>query len=129
MRQTTLPVRFEIFGKRGYARLRGLVLNAKNIENEREIVEKAVQEIGTQIVCYVPRSSEIQEAENQGGTVFEFLTDSVMQAFTMSLQTEFLQMHDKISSKLQPTGRKEKENEEYKVSGSNYGRSNGSKRT
>lgn len=37
----------------------------KNIENEREIVEKAVQEIGTQIVCYVPRSSEIQEAENQ----------------------------------------------------------------
>ena len=28
------------FGKRGYARLTGLILNAKNIENEREIVER-----------------------------------------------------------------------------------------
>lgn len=36
------------FGKRGYAQLRGLILNAKNIENEREIVAKAVEEIGTQ---------------------------------------------------------------------------------
>ena len=78
------------FGKRGYARLRGLVLNAKNIENEREIVEKAVQEIGTQIVCYVPRSSEIQEAENQGGTVFEFLTDSVMQGVYNELADRIL---------------------------------------
>ena len=34
------------FGKRGYAQLRGLILNAKNIENEREIVAKAVEEIG-----------------------------------------------------------------------------------
>ena len=50
------------FGKRGYAQLRGLILNAKNIENEREIVAKAVEEIGTQVVCYVPRSPEIQEA-------------------------------------------------------------------
>ena len=74
----------------GYARLRGLVLNAKNIENEREIVEKAVQEIGTQIVCYVPRSSEIQEAENQGGTVFEFLTDSVMQGVYNELADRIL---------------------------------------
>ena len=78
------------FGKRGYARLRGLVLNAKNIENEREIVEKAVQEIGTQIVSYVSRSSEIQEAENQGGTVFEFLTDSVMQGVYNELADRIL---------------------------------------
>ena len=58
------------FGKRGYAQLRGLILNAKNIENEREIVAKAVEEIGTQVVCYVPRSPEIQEAENRGGTAW-----------------------------------------------------------
>lgn len=78
------------FGKRGYAQLRGLILNAKNIENEREIVAKAVEEIGTQVVCYVPRSSEIQEAENRGGTVFEFLTNSVMQGVYNELADRIL---------------------------------------
>ena len=78
------------FGKRGYAQLRGLILNAKNIENEREIVVKAVEEIGTQVVCYVPRSPEIQEAENQGGTVFEFLTNSVMQGVYNELADRIL---------------------------------------
>ena len=67
------------FGKRGYAQLRGLILNAKNIENEVEIVDQALKEIGTTMVQYIPRSAEIQEAENQGGTVFEFLTESRMQ--------------------------------------------------
>lgn len=67
------------FGKRGYAKLRGLILNAKNIENEVEIVNEALKEIGTDLLHYVPRSAEIQEAENQGGTVFECLTDSRMQ--------------------------------------------------
>ena len=67
------------FGKRGYAQLRGLILNAKNIENEQEIVAQAVKEIGTTVACYIPRSPEIQEAENQGGTVFEFLKESKMQ--------------------------------------------------
>lgn len=59
------------FGKRGYARLNGLILNSKNIENELEIVEKAVKEIDTKIVQFIPRSSEIQKAEEIGGTVFE----------------------------------------------------------
>lgn len=68
------------FGKRGYAELRGLILNAKNIENELTIVEQATKEIETQIVQYIPRSPEIQEAENRGGTVFEFLDESKMKS-------------------------------------------------
>ncbi len=79
------------FGKRGYAQLKGLILNAKNIENEIEIVNKALEEIGTTMVQYIPRSPEIQEAENQGGTVFEFLTDSHMQSV-------YNQLADKIIS-------------------------------
>ena len=35
------------FGKRGYARLCGIILNARNIEGEREIVRRAAAEIGT----------------------------------------------------------------------------------
>ena len=54
------------------------ILNAKNIENEIELVEKAAKEIETEIVLYVPRSGDIQTAENMGGTVSEFVKDSPM---------------------------------------------------
>ena len=67
------------FGKRGYARLRGLILNEKNIENEVETVTEALKEIGTELTHRIPRSAEIQEAENNGGTVFECLSESMMQ--------------------------------------------------
>ncbi len=66
------------FGRRGYARLKGIILNAKNIENESELVAKAAEEMGTEVVLYVPRSSDIQLAENQGGTVSEFVSASPM---------------------------------------------------
>lgn len=59
------------FGKRGYAELGGLILNSKNIENELEIVKKAVEEMDTKIIQVIPRSGEIQKAEDIGGTVFE----------------------------------------------------------
>lgn len=54
------------FGKRGYAQLGGLILNAKNIENEKEIVDKACKEIETNVISYVPLSADIQAAEAQG---------------------------------------------------------------
>ncbi len=66
------------FGRRGYAELKGIILNAKNIEDEVNIVNKACDEIGTDVVTYVPRSGDIQIAENSGGTVFEFVPDSAM---------------------------------------------------
>ena len=66
------------FGKRGYARLKGSILNARNIENEQDLVNKAATEIGTQVVGYIPRSGDIQIAENQGGTVSEFVKTSLM---------------------------------------------------
>jgi len=66
------------FGSRGYARLSGLILNAKNIEDEEAIVKKALPEIGTEIVQIIPRSPDIQTAEAKGGTVFETLETSPM---------------------------------------------------
>lgn len=75
------------FGKRGYAKLNGLILNSKNIENELEIVEKAVKEIETKIVQFIPRSEEIQKSEEIGGTVFEAFDekDSKMQGIYKKL--------------------------------------------
>lgn len=66
------------FAGRGYARLGGLILNARNTENERETVAKAAEEIGIDVIQYIPRCVDIQKAEVGGGTVFECLTESPM---------------------------------------------------
>lgn len=63
------------FGKRGYASLKGLILNAKNFEGEDELVQKAADEIGTQIILKVPRDPVVQEAEALGKTVVEAFPD------------------------------------------------------
>lgn len=66
------------FAGRGYARLGGLILNARNTENERETVAKAAEEIGIDVIQCIPRCGDIQKAEAGGGTVFECLTESPM---------------------------------------------------
>ena len=86
------------FGKRGYARLSGLILNAKNIENEQQIVEDAVKEIGTKVIQYVPRSPDIQTAEARGGTVFDKLKSSPMHDVYRSLADEILALSQDVES-------------------------------
>lgn len=66
------------FGKRGYARLAGFVQNSRNVENEKELVEKAAQENDTQVLKIIPRDGAVQTAENDGKTVLEALPDSTM---------------------------------------------------
>lgn len=66
------------FGTRGYAKYAGVILNSRNIENEVEVVEKALQEIGGEIIEIIPRNSLVQQAENQGKTVVEAFPDSDM---------------------------------------------------
>lgn len=59
------------FKSRGYAHLKGLILNAKNVENEQGLVEKLCEEIETNIFHYVPRDKVVQISENDGKTVIE----------------------------------------------------------
>lgn len=66
------------FGPMGYAKLRGLILNAKNIPDELQTVQKAAAEIGTSIVHYVPRDGLVQRAEALGKTVVEAFPESEM---------------------------------------------------
>lgn len=73
------------FGKRGYASLRGLILNAKNIENEDELANKAAAEIETEIIYRLPRHALVQQAEAEGKTVVEAFPDSDMAAHYKSL--------------------------------------------
>ena len=66
------------FGKRGYASLKGLIFNAKNIEGEEELVNKAAQEIGTEVIFRLPRDGQVQAAEAIGKTVVQAFPDCEM---------------------------------------------------
>ena len=66
------------FGKRGYAKLSGIILNSRNVEDEEEIVKKAAQEMGEEVICIIPRDCAVQQAESQGMTVIEALPESTM---------------------------------------------------
>lgn len=66
------------FGNRGYAKYSGVILNSRNVENEVEVVEKALEEIGGSIVDIVPRDGIVQQAENMGKTVVEAFPESDM---------------------------------------------------
>jgi nitrogenase iron protein NifH len=72
---TNISHAVQSFGKRGYATLRGLIQNGKGIENEDELVEKAAEEIGTEVIMRMPRDPMVQKAEDLGKTVVEAFPD------------------------------------------------------
>lgn len=59
------------FEERSYAQVFGIVLNHRNVENEKEKVQAFSERIGVPIVGEVPRSDEIIHWEEQGKTVIE----------------------------------------------------------
>ncbi len=59
------------FAERKYARLRGLILNRRNIDGEEHIVQEFAREIGTKVIGDIPRDSNIQLYEQQNKTVVE----------------------------------------------------------
>jgi nitrogenase iron protein NifH len=66
------------FAGRSYAVLSGIILNRRNIENERALVERAAEEIDTVIIGEVPRCSLVQDAEAEAKTVLEKFPSSEM---------------------------------------------------
>jgi nitrogenase iron protein NifH len=68
------------FGKRGYASLKGLIFNAKNIENEDKLVFDAAKEIETNVIYKIERNPYVQRAEAVGKTVVSAFPDCEMTA-------------------------------------------------
>lgn len=66
------------FKERGYARVRGLILNERLVENETEIVSRFAKESEIELIHTVHRCKLIQEAETEGKTVIEKFPDSDM---------------------------------------------------
>jgi len=59
------------FADRGYAKVRGIVLNRRNVENEKSKVEDFAASVGLPIVADIPRSDDIIRFEDMGKTVVE----------------------------------------------------------
>ena len=80
------------FGKRGYARLSGLILNSRNVENEVELVQKAAGEMETEILSIIPRDQVVQLSEDQGKTVVEAYPQSRMAEHYRMLADKILEV-------------------------------------
>jgi len=66
----------EQFKGRGYARLKGLILNARGVPNEAGLVQAAAEEMGTGVIIEIPRDSAVQFCEERNVTVIEGAPDS-----------------------------------------------------
>ena len=64
------------FQNRGYASVKGLILNRRNVEDEYERVKAFANERKLPILADIPRSKEIQVWEDRGMTVIEGEPDS-----------------------------------------------------
>ena len=64
------------FKARGYARLRGVILNCRNVEDELARVEKFADDIDSRIVSVIPRDGLVQQAEALGKTVIAAFPES-----------------------------------------------------
>lgn len=59
------------FADRGYARVRGVILNRRGIDRERERVQSFADGLGVPILGDIPRSQAIVDWEDQNKTVIE----------------------------------------------------------
>ncbi len=60
------------FAKTGNVRLGGLICNSRKVDNEREMIEKFAEKLGTQMIHFVPRHNDVQRAEINRKTVIEW---------------------------------------------------------
>lgn len=80
-----IALAIENFKNRGYAAFGGVILNARNVERETELVEEFAREAHSGIVKTIPRSSFVQRAEQQHKTVVEAYPESDMAREYMEL--------------------------------------------
>ncbi len=65
----------ENFKQRGYAELGGIILNRRNVENERQKVKVFCDDIHSNIIGDLSRDAHIQQAEANRKCVFEMFPD------------------------------------------------------
>ena len=66
----------ENFRKRDYAKLGGIILNCRGVENEYERVQELASDFDTEITAQIPRSLLFDRAEEAHKTVAQMFPDS-----------------------------------------------------
>ena len=80
----------ENFRQRGYAALGGLILNRRNVPDEREKVETLARELGTEILADLPRDDHISDAQDGNRGVMEAYPDCAYAAEIRALAKRML---------------------------------------
>ncbi len=60
------------FAEAGGVRLGGLICNSRKVDNESELITELARRLGTQMVHFVPRDTDVQRAELQRQTVIQW---------------------------------------------------------
>ncbi|MBD2577786.1 nitrogenase iron protein [Oscillatoria sp. FACHB-1406] len=59
----------------GGVRLGGLICNSRKVDKEVELIEELARRLGTQMIHFVPRDNQVQQAELRRMTVLEYSPD------------------------------------------------------
>lgn len=89
-----IAIAIDNFKDRGYARLSGIILNRRNVEEEIGKVKKFAEDIDSSIISIIERSPLVQDAESLGKTVVEAFPDSEQTAAYMQLAEKILEQTD-----------------------------------
>jgi nitrogenase iron protein NifH len=60
------------YAKQGGVRLGGIICNSRNVDKEAELLRAFAEELGTQLIYFVPRDNIVQRAEINKKTVIEY---------------------------------------------------------
>lgn len=64
------------YAKTGGVRLGGIICNSRNVDREHALLRAFAQELGTQLLYFVPRDNIVQRAEINKKTVIEYSPES-----------------------------------------------------
>ena len=81
------------FKQRNYARLGGIILNAKNVSHEKEIVQDLCETLAVPLLAHIPRDEEINKWERANKTVIEGDSRSAISAAFMALAARITGAH------------------------------------
>ena len=82
------------FKVRNYAKLGGLILNRRNVDDEYEKVAELAEEIDSKIIADIPRMNIIAKAEQLGKTVIEAFPNLKRRSISASLPIEYWRIAD-----------------------------------
>lgn len=85
------------FKSRGYARLSGIILNSRNIENEHKLVSELSEQIKCEITSIISRSPYVQRGEEKNCTVVDAFPDSDMAKEYINLAEKVLEVSNKCN--------------------------------